>query len=213
MATRAPEYASPGVRSQRVPLPPLDAPGFRGCDRGTGRERVVSVPMRISGVRSPKGPLFRPTTRHPSTHRLEPAPPCAGRFVARLANTGSIGFTSLRAIANVRSGSRIPASLMQNPADANDRPVGSVHDRERGIADDQLTGAGSLTSPANKWIEDQRFRGVTYAPCDTVCRLDIFLRDICPGVEVVAVSAGRPFKPPWSAFSWQRRPAAWRGSS
>lgn len=34
------------------------------------------------------------------------------------------------------TGSRIPARLMQNPANANHCPVGSVHDRERGIADD-----------------------------------------------------------------------------
>jgi hypothetical protein len=49
-----------------------------GCDREIGYERVVSGPMRVSGVRSPKGPLFRPTTRHPSTIRLEPAPSSAG---------------------------------------------------------------------------------------------------------------------------------------
>ena len=34
--------------------------------------------MRVSGVRSPEGPLFRPTTRHPSTIPLEPAPPSTG---------------------------------------------------------------------------------------------------------------------------------------
>jgi hypothetical protein len=70
----------------RVPAPPRQPHRLRGCDRGTGRERVVSGPMRVSGVRSPEGPLFRPTTRHPSMKRLEPAPPCTGRFVARLAN-------------------------------------------------------------------------------------------------------------------------------
>ena len=41
-------------------------PRLRGCDRGTGRERVATGPMRIFAVRSPEGPLFLATTRHPS---------------------------------------------------------------------------------------------------------------------------------------------------
>ena len=53
-------------------------PGFRGCDRGTGHERVATGPMRVFAVRSPKGPLFLASTRHPSRKRLEPAPPSAG---------------------------------------------------------------------------------------------------------------------------------------
>ena len=59
-------------------------PRLRGCDHGTGRERVATGPMRVSGVRSPEGPLFRPATRHPSTMRSEPAPPSAGAGDTRL---------------------------------------------------------------------------------------------------------------------------------
>jgi len=38
---------------------------MRGCDREAGHGRVVTEPMRVSGVRSPgkSGPLFRPGTR------------------------------------------------------------------------------------------------------------------------------------------------------
>ena len=38
---------------------------MRGCDREAGHGRVVTGPMRVSGVRSPgqSGPLFRPATR------------------------------------------------------------------------------------------------------------------------------------------------------
>ena len=38
-------------------------PRLRGCDRGADHERVAADPMRVFGVRSPEGPLFRPTTR------------------------------------------------------------------------------------------------------------------------------------------------------
>jgi pimeloyl-ACP methyl ester carboxylesterase len=38
-------------------------PRLRGCDRGADHERVVADPSRVSGVRSPEGPLFSPTTR------------------------------------------------------------------------------------------------------------------------------------------------------
>ncbi len=41
-------------------------PHLWGCDRGIGHERVAAGPMHVSGVRSPEGPLFLPTTRHPS---------------------------------------------------------------------------------------------------------------------------------------------------
>ena len=38
-------------------------PRSRGCDGGADHERVAADPSRVSGVRSPEGPLFRPTTR------------------------------------------------------------------------------------------------------------------------------------------------------
>ena len=51
--------------------------GMRPWSRSRGASGDTD-PMRVSGVRSPKGPLFRPTTRLPSIMRLEPAPPSAG---------------------------------------------------------------------------------------------------------------------------------------
>ena len=100
-----------------------------GCDREADREarRTHADPLRIFGVTSPEGPLFQPSTRpwgcdregacksrgsarscpatgsHPSTKRLEPAPPCAGRFVGRLADILDIGCVVLRAIVNSNS--------------------------------------------------------------------------------------------------------------
>ena len=70
----------------RVPAPPRQPP----------RLRDATVQAR---VRTAHPALYCPAPgSHPSKKRLEPAPPCAGRFVARLANTASIGCTSLRAI-------------------------------------------------------------------------------------------------------------------
>jgi hypothetical protein len=51
--------------------------GMRPWSRSRARRSNADL-MRVSGVRSPEGPLFRPTTRHPSMRRLEPAPPSAG---------------------------------------------------------------------------------------------------------------------------------------
>ena len=38
-------------------------PRLRGCDREADHGSIVADPLRASGVRSPKGPLFRPATR------------------------------------------------------------------------------------------------------------------------------------------------------
>jgi hypothetical protein len=54
--------------------------GMRPWSRSRARRSNADL-MRVSGVRSPEGPLFRPTTRHPSTKRLEPAQPSAGAGV------------------------------------------------------------------------------------------------------------------------------------
>ncbi len=94
----------PGLRPKSATRRSVEqGPRLRGCDRGTGRERVVSGPMRVSGVRSPEGPLFRPATRHPSTQRLEPAPPCAGHFVGRLGHIRDMTCAVLRVITNFGS--------------------------------------------------------------------------------------------------------------
>ena len=87
-ATAGQNRASPRGVAARI----ADAP-----ERGAGtRLRDATVQAR---VRTAHPALYCPAPgSHPSRKRLEPAPPCAGRFVARLANTASIGFTSLRAI-------------------------------------------------------------------------------------------------------------------
>src|SRR5688572_11857466 len=56
--------ASPGVRSQRVPLPPLDAPRLRGCDRGGAHGHADSIrrawPAAGSHLRLRAQALLRP---------------------------------------------------------------------------------------------------------------------------------------------------------
>src|SRR5688500_3070698 len=52
-------------------------PRLRGCDRGTGHERVATVPMHVFAVRSPEGPLFRAATRTSIGKPTDPVPPSA----------------------------------------------------------------------------------------------------------------------------------------
>jgi len=86
--SRGPKPCQPKGVAARI----ADAP-----ERGAGtRLRDATVQAR---VRTAHPALYCPAPgSHPSMERLEPAPPCAGRFVARLANTASIGCASLRAI-------------------------------------------------------------------------------------------------------------------
>ena len=67
VASNADPCASPGVRSQRVPLPPLDAPRsfFRGSDLEGGRGRRA-IPLRLISGRIPNlklGPLLHLDSR------------------------------------------------------------------------------------------------------------------------------------------------------
>ena len=71
--TSAALHPAPGDRRNVEQGP---ACGMRPWSRSRARRSNADL-MRVSGVRSPEGPLFRPTTRHPSTIRLEPAPPSA----------------------------------------------------------------------------------------------------------------------------------------
>ena len=107
-----------------APAPPRQPPRLRDATV----EPIVGAssnadPTRVSGVRSPRGPSFRPTTRPLAgmgprrraqdrgigallsrsgvASKHTPLGTCSalhGTFVARLANTASIGCTSLRAI-------------------------------------------------------------------------------------------------------------------
>ena len=70
----------PLASRERVRRNVEQGPRFPGM-RPRRARRSNADPMRVSGVRSPEGPLFRPTTRHPTTVRLEPAPPSAGAGV------------------------------------------------------------------------------------------------------------------------------------
>jgi hypothetical protein len=78
---------------------------------------------------------------------------------------------------------------MQDPANPDDRRTHSIHDREGGIGNDPLAGAGSLTFSADERIEDQQLSRVTDALRYPVCRLNIVLCDIRPSIEVVAIRA------------------------
>jgi hypothetical protein len=64
VASNADPCASPGVRSQRVPLPPLDAPRLRGCDRGGVHRHADSIrrawPAAGSHLRPRAQALLRP---------------------------------------------------------------------------------------------------------------------------------------------------------
>ena len=67
VTSNADPCASPGVRSQRVPLPPLDAPRsfFRGSDLEGGRGRRA-IPLRLISGRIPNlklGPLLHLDSR------------------------------------------------------------------------------------------------------------------------------------------------------
>ena len=84
-------HPAPGDRRNVEQEP---ACGMRPWSRSRARRSNADL-MRVSGVRSPEGPLFRPTTRHPSTIRSEPAPPSAGagvRVERRKVIQDSLGF-------------------------------------------------------------------------------------------------------------------------
>ena len=79
--------ASPASHLQSGPCSSLRRAPW-GCDRGGACE-------------SRKSARSHPATgSHPSKKRLEPAPPCAGRFVGRLADILDIGCVVLRASVN-----------------------------------------------------------------------------------------------------------------
>ena len=90
---------------------------------------------------------------------------------------------------------------MQNATDPYYGTVGPVDDGERCIANYQLTRSRALAFAAEQRVEDQRSRGIQDALRNIVRCVDVVMCDIRPRVEIIAVGTGRPFKPPWGAFS------------
>ena len=83
--------ASSGSHPRGAPVPPCDAPRLRGCDREGARESRGWARLRPA------------PGSHPSTHRLEPAPPSAGHFVGRLVDIRDIDCAVLRVRTVARS--------------------------------------------------------------------------------------------------------------
>jgi hypothetical protein len=54
-------------------------PRSRGCDGGADHGRLIADPMRVFGVRSPEGPLFRTMTRPIGDRQNDECRPLAAR--------------------------------------------------------------------------------------------------------------------------------------